>query len=294
MKQQFASAPNGAVAANSRYHPDFSRFHATKLSIIHRLSKKNINFADMKTTLMVLLCALVIVMPVRAQEHAEPADSVGLTDVTRFRPQQLIAPAALVTVGALAVGIKPFVQARKWINKEIGLHRCGPADDYIQYLPLASYMFLDYCGVHARRPIIDRTLTAVTGFVIMSALTQGTKWAVDEPRPTGTHRGSFPSGHTATAFLGAELIRLDYGTWPGVAAYAVASGVAVMRILNQRHWINDLLAGAGIGILSARAALWLLPVERRIFRLDRRQSALVIPTYAPATRTLAMTATLSF
>lgn len=249
----------------------------------------------MKRIALSILSLGLFLQPVCGTEPNDTSIVAADTTGTKFNARQLIAPAALITVGALGVGIKPFVQARKWVNKEVGLHKCSPVDDYLQYLPLAGYLVLDYCGVEARRPIIDRVMTAATGFIIMSALTQGTKFVVDEPRPTGNHHGSFPSGHTATAFLGAELIRADYGTWAGVAAYTVASGVAVMRILNQRHWVNDLFAGAGIGILSARAALWLLPVERKLFGMDKRkEEAVIIPTYAPKTRSLALSAVICF
>ena len=38
--------------------------------------------------------------------------------------------------------------------------------------------------------------------------------------------------------------------WISVGGYVVATTVGVSRILNNRHWISDVLAGAGIGILS--------------------------------------------
>ena len=81
---------------------------------------------------------------------------------------------------------------------------------------------------------------------------------------------SFPSGHTATAFMGAELVRLEYGIWWGLAAYSVAGATAFLRVWNNWHWTSDVIAGAGIGILSANAAYWLLPLERKLFRMDSK------------------------
>ena len=37
--------------------------------------------------------------------------------------------------------------------------------------------------------------------------------------------------------------------WYAVGGYAVATFTGVMRVLNNRHWISDVLSGAGIGIL---------------------------------------------
>ena len=72
---------------------------------------------------------------------------------------------------------------------------------------------------------------------------------------------SFPSGHTFTAFTGAEILRREYGEeypWIAVAGYAVAVTVAAMRVYNNRHWLGDVCAGAGLGILSVTLAYWAL------------------------------------
>lgn len=237
---------------------------------------------------IVLLTILLSFQSIFAREYT--------TDTVRFEPRQLIAPGALITVGALGVGIKPFVQARKWINSEIGIHKCSPADDILQYAPLVCYVGLDYCGVPSRRPLVDRAIVGVTSVIIYAALTNTIKYTVREPRPYGSARNSFPSGHSGTAFLGAELMRQEYGPWVGLAGYTVATGVGVMRILNGRHWLNDVIAGAGIGILSARAGEWLLPFNRRWLGLDRRRGEQLVlcPYYAPQTQTAALTAAIIF
>lgn len=82
--------------------------------------------------------------------------------------------------------------------------------------------------------------------------------------------------------MGAELIRSEYPLGVGITAYAVACGVGFMRLYNDRHWINDVIAGAGVGILCARIGYWMLPVWRKVFNLDRRgccQVAAISPFY---------------
>ena len=73
-------------------------------------------------------------------------------------------------------------------------------------------------------------------------------------RPDGSTANSWPSGHTATAFVGASLLHKEYGLtrspWFSVAGYGMATATGVMRVLNNRHWISDVMSGAGIGILS--------------------------------------------
>lgn len=63
------------------------------------------------------------------------------------------------------------------------------------------------------------------------------------------------------AFTGAELLRREYGKeypWVAVAGYAVAVLVGAMRVYNNRHWVGDVLAGAGIGIASVTLVYWAL------------------------------------
>lgn len=246
----------------------------------------------MKNIIIPLIALILAICPAYGQDSISRAE----IDTVRFTPGQLIVPAALITVGALGVATPPLKHARKWINREVGIHDCSPYDDYIQYLPAAGYLFLDFAGVKSRRPFVDRVIVGATGAIIATALVRGTRLCVRERRPTGSSLNSFPSGHSTVAFLGAELLRQDYGPWVGAAGYVVASGVGVMRILNGRHWLNDVLAGAGIGIFSARAAEWLLPFNRRWLGLDKRrgQAAVVVPSYAPESQTFSLTAALIF
>ena len=82
------------------------------------------------------------------------------------------------------------------------------------------------------------------------------------------HWLSFPSGHTGTAFLGAELVRKEYGWGWGSAAYAVASTTAVLRMYNNEHWLSDVIAGAGLGILCANVGTWLRDPVTDLLCLD--------------------------
>lgn len=80
--------------------------------------------------------------------------------------------------------------------------------------------------------------------------TYGLKYAINEHRPNGGNQ-SFPSGHTSVSFSAAEFIRKRYGWEYGIPAYAIASFVAYSRVESHEHYAHDVLAGAGIGILSS-------------------------------------------
>lgn len=81
-------------------------------------------------------------------------------------------------------------------------------------------------------------------------VTYALKYSIDAKRPNGGSQ-SFPSGHTSISFSAAEFIRKRYGWGYGVPAYATAAFVAYSRVESRQHYLQDVVAGAGIGILSS-------------------------------------------
>jgi len=86
-------------------------------------------------------------------------------------------------------------------------------------------------------------------FARMEAATYGLKYSIEAERPNGGSE-SFPSGHTASAFMGAEFIRKEYGNGWGLPAYAVAGWVGYSRVESGNHYWRDVLGGALIGIAA--------------------------------------------
>lgn len=177
---------------------------------------------------------------------------------TRFRPAQIAFPAVAIALGGAGVKSHLFDTSGERSHTY-------SFDDKIQYVPVAGYALLGFIpGVKHRHNFGERFLAGATAYVVMTAVCQATKHVVSEPRPDASNSRSFPSGHTATAFCGAELCRMEYGNAYGAVAYAFAATTGVMRVVNNRHWCNDVLAGAGIGFLSAHVGYWLLPYEKRL------------------------------
>lgn len=126
-------------------------------------------------------------------------------------------------------------------------------DDYLQYAPAAVMVGLKACGYKSRSSWGRMLVSDAFSVAIMAAAVNSCKYSVRAMRPDGSTRNSFPSGHTATAFMTATMLRREYGCrspWFGVGGYAAATTVAVMRQLNNRHWMSDVMVGAGIGILA--------------------------------------------
>lgn len=205
----------------------------------------------------------------------------------RFHSSQIFVPAVLVGIGAFGVE-NGWMCKQKENYKELMEKLCGghktEIDNYIQYAPWAAHLALPALGVKGRHTYREKLATTTTAFLMMTGIVRGLKMAVSERRPDSSATNSFPSGHTATAFCGAELVNIEYGGWYGVAAYASAFSVGFFRPYNSRHYLNDVIAGAAIGIFSARASHWLLPAERRLFKWDKKADSPVVvavPFYNP-------------
>ena len=189
----------------------------------------------------------------------------------KFKPKQLILPASLIAVGTLGVNNGCFRKLNNSVRKgmdDLRGNHYFRVDNYIQYLPAVAYIGLDFAGVKSKHTFRERLVVGATAHIAMAVVVNTVKHMVREKRPDSNSRNSFPSGHTATVFTGAELVREEYGTVVGITAYTVATGVAFLRIYNGRHWLNDVIAGAGVGILSARIGYWMLPVYKRWFGWD--------------------------
>ena len=83
------------------------------------------------------------------------------------------------------------------------------------------------------------------------AVTYGLKYSVSERRPNGEDKQSFPSAHSSVAFTSAEYLRKRYGWEYGIPAYGLAAFVAYSRVVADKHYVHDVLAGAAIGIASS-------------------------------------------
>ncbi|MDR0962039.1 MAG: phosphatase PAP2 family protein, partial [Mediterranea sp.] len=183
----------------------------------------------------------------------------------------MIYPASAIVVGSVASGSGFGKKINRRVRRAIE-HKKRPirADDYLQYLPTVSVFGLSLTGARAKHDYLDRAVITTTSYLMMGIMVNTVKYTTRVQRPGRGSRNSFPSGHTATAFMGAELLRLEYGTWAGVAGYSLASAIGVARIYNGRHWVSDVLVGSGVGILSAHAGYYLHPLIRPLYRKDKR------------------------
>lgn len=173
-------------------------------------------------------------------------------------------PVALIATSALFVDNNYLKTQRENIQDALSAKgkKKFKADDYMQYSPMVAVYGLDLMGIKGKHSFKDRTIILAMSYAIQATMTHSMKFAFKEKRPDSSARNSFPSGHTATAFMGAQFLYEEYkdtSPWIGYAGYAIATATGYLRIYNDRHYVNDVVAGACIGIISTKLAYWLYP-----------------------------------
>ncbi|MEE1962297.1 phosphatase PAP2 family protein [Allomuricauda taeanensis] len=202
-----------------------------------------------------------------------------------FKYKSLIIPTALITYGIIGLESHQLKFINSDIKNEISEHidTKFTIDDISQYSPFLSVYGLNAIGIKGKNNFKDRTVVLGTAYLIMGTTVNVVKKVSNEERPDGSSKNSFPSGHTATAFMGAEFLYQEYkdvSVWYGITGYVVAAGTGFFRMYNDRHWLTDVTAGAGIGMLSTKIAYWIHPwVKRTLFKDGETMDGLVMPFY---------------
>jgi membrane-associated phospholipid phosphatase len=221
--------------------------------------------------LLPLLCILVSSAAV-----GQNTDSVRLRTIQKINFRSLYTPASLIVAGIIANGgssesIKhEVVEERNEHLPNFQTH----IDNYLQYSPIVIAYALDAAGIKSKTDILNRTAILIKGELMSIGTTSLLKNATHQLRPDKTTYNSFPSGHTANAFAAATFLSEEYKDrlpWMPYAAYTLASSVGLMRVANNRHYISDVLVGAGIGIISMKMAYW-----THKYRWGKRKKELIV------------------
>lgn len=194
----------------------------------------------------------------------------------------LVIPGLLISYGILAQYTKPLVELDINIRSSVKAVQFVKYDDYFQYAPIVGVYALDLVGIKAKHNLRDRTIVMATSYLLMSATIQTMKHTINVQRPDGSNMKSFPSGHTATVFTGSHILFKEYKDtcpWIAVGAYGIAAATGILRMTNNKHWLSDVVTGAGIGILSVEVAYMLLPTMHKIFGIkDSRKHLVILPS----------------
>jgi membrane-associated phospholipid phosphatase len=189
----------------------------------------------------------------------------------KFEPKKFIIPGILIAYGFMARHVDAFTDLSESIQKFVWVdhpHNKTTVDNYLQFAPAVAVYALNVAGIQGEHNFVDRSMIYLMSNVIMEGFVTTIKNTSHEWRPSDNDHLSYPSGHTAEAFLSATFLYEEYknvSIWYGVGGYLVAGTVGYLRIYNDAHWFHDVVAGAGYGIASAELAYWLYPLLKRTF-----------------------------
>ncbi len=216
----------------------------------------------------------------------------------KFKLKSLIVPCSFISFGVIGLESHTIKQLNKSTSGELKEHidKALSIDDFSQYAPFASVYVLDVIGIKSKNNLVDKTVILATAYISMGSIVNILKLTSHEQRPDSSSFNSFPSGHTATAFMGAEFLFQELKTrsiWYGISGYLIAAGTGYFRMYNNRHWLTDVAAGAGIGLLSTKIAYWIQPfVKRKLFKKNSNISGTILPT--PGGKGYGLTAVINF
>jgi hypothetical protein len=218
-------------------------------------------------------------------------DSIVKDVVSPIRPKGLswrpvVIPLAMITYGAVATSNGWLKQINEEAQEQFFLNRSNQSpfhlDDYTIYAPAVAVFGLKAVGVQSKNNFVDCFFLYAMSNAFANGIVFSTKGLTAIARPDGSDKYSFPSGHTAAAFVSAEFLRQEYkhvSPWIGAAGYVVAAGTGFLRIYNNKHWFNDVIAGAGIGILSTRLSYYVYPKIKNLIIRKADKNAVIMPTY---------------
>jgi membrane-associated phospholipid phosphatase len=196
-----------------------------------------------------------------------PSKPVAPPDSTyNFGLRQLaIGAAGIVVISAIdpaiARGLHNAASAGT-LNTDRQLDRFGDATGTVPIIGGIALTGL----ITKNRAMTRAALHAAESVLLAGLVVQGSKYVVGRTRPVGdpdldgsdfhsfgAATPAFPSGHAADAFALATSLSDAVGRkWATVGVYALATGTAWARLSEEQHWLSDVVAGAAVGIVSAK------------------------------------------
>ena len=177
--------------------------------------------------------------------------------------EKAIIPVAFITTGLFLNGSDFEKNIKNNVTNSLGEDFQLPVDNYIQYAPIAELYIADIIGVKSKNHWFDQTKYLLISNLITATITHTIKRTSLKTRPNGGDY-SFPSGHTSFSFTNATVLYNEFkdsSPYLAYSGYLFSSATGTLRIINNKHWLSDVLVGAGIGILSSQLVYYFEPLK---------------------------------
>jgi len=180
-----------------------------------------------------------------------------------LKPKAIIIPAAFLIYGGLKPAVTAIPELDNRIMSNVQANHATfhtNADDYLMWIPSAAVYTMDAFNVKTQHTFKQHLVLEVGSVLITGALGLGMRKITENIKAFKGVDTQFPSGHTANAFRGAEILHQELKYSHPVLSYSgyvIATGVGILRIYNKEHFLSEVIAGAGLGILSTKLTYWL-------------------------------------
>ncbi len=244
---------------------------------------------------------LFCVFSVESQTLEFENDSLKKIKTEKTFLKQTTVPRILIGSGLILTGTALENGIQRDVRKMVGNDFATNVDDYLWYVPLAEMYTADLLGVKSKNHWFDQSKNAFIAHTINKHATRGLKNLFGKERPNGYNNVSFPSGHTSKAFTSATILYEEFkdtNPWLAYSGYVFASTTGLLRIANNEHYLSDVLAGAGLGILITKLVYhfdylfdW-NPFRKKNNGVESLTTFNIAPTYF--NQTIGLTAVLQF
>ena len=166
-----------------------------------------------------------------------------------------------LVIGSLATGLAALTDQRvreAWNAPESGLATGGEVAGGAVMGAAIGGLFLVGRAVPSPR-FRSATYDLGVAALVNEAYVIAIKAAVGRERPNGegdsrTH-SSFPSGHTATAFVVAAVMDRHASWKVSLPLYGLAAAIGISRVPRGAHYLSDVTAGATLGIIVGHSVV---------------------------------------
>ncbi len=216
----------------------------------------------MKFYLSILLLTLFCILGGTLLFAQDTAYNTVASRTQYFKPGAVIIPAAFVGYGCLKPAIKAIQNTDDKIWQQVQTNHASfktNAADYLMWAPSAAIYLMDGLRVQTKHSFKEHLILDVGSIIVTGGIGMVMRKISGNLDVYKTYGTEFPSGHTANAFRGAEIFHQELkGSHEllSYSGYIVAAGVGALRIYNKNHLLTEVLAGAGLGILSTKLTYW--------------------------------------
>lgn len=230
----------------------------------------------MKTKLTTLLFSLLVFMG-----NAQSKDTIAaIKNQDKMSYRQFIAPVVMITAGTLLLNSALNEDLQSNAIRFFGQDFHTSADNYLPFVPVTQIYLGKTFGFKPKNDFQHQTINIIVANAIGAAVFTSLKWTIKEERPDQSDELSFPSGHTSIAFTNAALLYYEYkdsNLWYASSGFLFATATGMLRIANNKHYVSDVLTGAGIGLASGILVSYWRPFESMHFGKNKKTTAFIYP-----------------